>query len=69
MTSQRISVIIPTYNRADMVVKCVGSVLNTDWENLEVIVVDDCSTDTAKSSSRHRMGVYQRLFRRNIRFI
>ena len=41
----KISVIIPTYNRAQMVCECVASVLSADWEDLEVVVVDDCSPD------------------------
>ena len=41
----KISVIIPTYNRAQMVCDCVRSVLATNYPELEVIVVDDCSTD------------------------
>ncbi len=44
----RISVIIPTYNRGDMVVRCVKSVLAADWDDLEVIVVDDCSPDDTR---------------------
>lgn len=42
---QKISVIIPTYNRGEMVVRCVKSILNTNYPSLEVIVVDDCSPD------------------------
>lgn len=45
---KRISVVIPTYNRADMVVRCVDSVLAANWENIEVVVVDDCSTDATQ---------------------
>lgn len=41
----RISVVIPTYNRASMACECVASVLATGWANLEVVVVDDCSPD------------------------
>ena len=40
-----ISVVIPTYNRAEMVCNCVRSVLATNYPALEVIVVDDCSPD------------------------
>ena len=40
-----ISVIIPTHNRAEMVCRCVQSVLDSDFRDLEVIVVDDASTD------------------------
>ena len=48
-----ISVVIPTYNRADMLVRCVGSILATDYPALEVIVVDDCSPDgTAERVAR-----------------
>ncbi len=41
----RISVIIPTYNRADLVVQAVESVLAQSLAPQEIIVVDDGSTD------------------------
>jgi glycosyltransferase involved in cell wall biosynthesis len=40
-----ISVIIPTYNRPDMVIEAVDSVLNQNFPDMELIVVDDGSTD------------------------
>lgn len=40
-----ISVIIPTHNRHGMVLRAVDSVLNQSYKNLELIVVDDGSTD------------------------
>lgn len=40
-----ISVIIPTYNRAHLIRRAVQSVLNQSFTDLEVIVVDDASTD------------------------
>ena len=39
------SVVIPTYNRADLVCEAVASALAQDWDPLEVIVVDDASSD------------------------
>lgn len=43
-----VSVIIPTWNRADMLKTTLESVFSQDYPRLEVIVVDDCSTDHTK---------------------
>jgi glycosyltransferase involved in cell wall biosynthesis len=44
----RVSVILPTYNRGWILVEAVESVLGQDYANLELIVVDDGSTDNTK---------------------
>ncbi|MCI5135731.1 MAG: glycosyltransferase [Candidatus Electrothrix sp. AW2] len=43
--NERISVIIPAYNHEEFIEAAVDSVLNQTWENLELIVIDDGSTD------------------------
>jgi cellulose synthase/poly-beta-1,6-N-acetylglucosamine synthase-like glycosyltransferase/peptidoglycan/xylan/chitin deacetylase (PgdA/CDA1 family)/spore germination protein YaaH len=40
-----VGVIIPAYNEVKVIQRTVQSVLNSDYSNLEVIVVDDGSTD------------------------
>lgn len=40
-----ISVILPTYNRAYCIMPAIESVLRQTHEELELIIVDDCSTD------------------------
>lgn len=41
-----ISVIMPVFNGANTVAEAIGSVLKNGYDDLEVLVVDDCSTDT-----------------------
>ncbi|MGL4388223.1 MAG: glycosyltransferase family 2 protein, partial [Brevinema sp.] len=41
----KVSVIIPTYNRKDMLVKALDSVLAQDYRNIEIIVGDNASDD------------------------
>lgn len=41
----KVGVIIPTYNRRNTIVKSVQSVLNQTYHNIEVIIVDDGSSD------------------------
>lgn len=41
----RVSVVIPTYNRADVLPRAVKSVLTQTFQDFEIIIVDDCSKD------------------------
>ena len=44
----RVSIIIPTYNRANFLGEAVASALGQDYGQIEVIVIDDGSTDDTK---------------------
>lgn len=43
-----VSVVVPTYNRAHLIERCLHSILNQTYSDLEIIVVDDCSTDNTQ---------------------
>lgn len=45
MKANKISVIVPVFNVENYLEKCVKSIIEQTYKNLEVILVDDGSTD------------------------
>ena len=48
-TKNKISIIIPTYNRANLITRSINSVINQTYNNIEILVIDDGSTDNTKN--------------------
>ncbi len=44
----KVSIIIPVYNAEKTIEKCLESIINQKYENLEIILVNDGSTDNSK---------------------
>lgn len=42
-----VSIIVPVYNTEDYLDKCMNSILNQTYKNIEVIIIDDGSTDNS----------------------
>lgn len=45
MQSPLISVVVPSYNHAPYITKCITSIISQDYDNFELIVIDDGSSD------------------------
>lgn len=60
-----VSVVIPTYNRAAKCTESVTSILNQTFNDYEIIVVDDGSTDGTKEALSSAFGDRIRYFRQN----
>lgn len=40
-----VSILIPVYNRENLVGETIESAINQTYKNIEIIIVDNCSTD------------------------
>jgi glycosyltransferase involved in cell wall biosynthesis len=60
-----ISVIIPTYNRRDYLTDAIDSVLSQQTGNIEIIVVDDGSTDGTADALRPYSGSIKYVYQEN----
>ena len=60
MSSIKVSIIIPIYNVAKYVEKCIQSVFNQTYSNIEIIIVDDCGTDNSMEIIYNIISNYDR---------
>lgn len=49
MNQPLVSVLLSTYNRADLLKICLKSILDQSYNNLDIIIFNDCSTDTTNT--------------------
>lgn len=45
MKKTKVSIILPVYNGEDYVSKSISSILDQTYKNIELVIVNDCSTD------------------------
>ena len=56
-----ISIIIPTYNKELTLMKSVRSIQNQSLKNIEIIILDDCSTDKTKQIEKRLLETDSRV--------
>ncbi len=62
-----VSIIIPIYKVEPYIVRCIDSVLQQTYRELEVILVDDCSPDHSMQMARNH--IKQSHLSKNLRFV
>lgn len=65
MINKFVSVIIPTYNRANEVTRAINSVLEQTYKYFELIVVDDGSTDNTRDVLATYINRFQYIYQEN----
>lgn len=63
-----VSIIIPTYNRKDMLIESALSVLNQTYKDFELIIVDDGSKDGTEEKVNKLINLYKNFRIRYIKF-
>lgn len=65
VTNPLVSIVIPVYNRELYIEDAIKSAISQTYQNIEIIIVDNCSTDLTWSilntwaSKDHRIKIYQ----------
>ncbi len=57
----KVSIIIPVYNTAEYLPQCLDSAINQTMKDIEIIVVDDASTDNSLQIIRHYESLDERI--------
>ena len=49
-----VSIIIVNYNAGELLLNCIKSILDSDYKNLEIIIVDNISTDNSHKKCKEK---------------
>ncbi|MEY8376387.1 glycosyltransferase family 2 protein [Lachnospiraceae bacterium 56-18] len=49
---EKVSIIVPIYNVDNYLNRCINSLINQEHKNIEILLVDDCSTDKSATIAK-----------------
>lgn len=61
MVPGKVSIVVPTFNRAGLLVESLQSAMLQSYDNLEIVVVDDAGTDDTEAAVARLMAADRRL--------
>jgi hypothetical protein len=56
-----VSIVIPTHNREKMLLRLINGLLENDYKNLEIIIVNDASTDDTEKIVKEKYHKYKQI--------
>lgn len=63
MNQEKVSVIVPIYNVEAYINRCLDSLVGQTYQNIEIIMVDDCSTDSSAEIAKKYAAQHPEKFR------
>ena len=58
---KKVSVIIPCFNKGEYVKEAIESVINQTYKNIEIVCIDDCSTDNSYETLKELANKYENI--------
>ena len=55
----KVSIVVPVYNVSAYIERCINSVLNQRYHNIECIIVDDCTPDDSIEKAKKLVSTYK----------
>jgi glycosyltransferase involved in cell wall biosynthesis len=52
-SNEKVAIIIPTFNRFELLKKSLGSCLNQTYKNIDIFITDDCSTSNIEEQDEY----------------